>query len=127
MLKKRREHCVCKFCGGKLKFKRIIFSNYEDARIEIFCSNCNRIEFGVEAEIYRSAKFFVEQTDFNYFPELDKNERTKQMNIAKICEIMNWGNMNLGILGKEGFLVDINVNQNFLGKSIVLTDSDLED
>ena len=36
MLKKRTKRCVCKYCGGRLKLRRIIFSDYEDARIEIF-------------------------------------------------------------------------------------------
>lgn len=125
MLKKRRNRCVCKFCGNQLRLKRIIFSNYEEARIEIFCPNCNRIEFGVEPEIYASAKYFVEQTEFNYYQDLDENERTKQMNIAKICEILDWGSLNLGIMNKEGFTVPLNMNENFLGKCIVLTDADL--
>ena len=125
MLKRRRNRCVCKFCGSRLRLKRIIFSNYEDARIEIFCPTCNRIEFGVEPEIYACAKFFVEQTNFNYFLDLDENERTKQMNIAKICEILDWGGLQLGIMNKEGFVVELNLNENFLGKCIVLTDADL--
>lgn len=62
MLKKRTKRCVCKYCGGKLKLRRIIFSEYEDARIEIFCSQCDRIEFGVEPEISRSAEYFVENS-----------------------------------------------------------------
>ena len=56
MLKKRTHRCVCKYCGGKLKLRQIIFSEFEDARTEIFCSDCDRIEFGVEQEIYDSAK-----------------------------------------------------------------------
>ena len=51
MLKERTKRCVCKFCGNKLRLKRIIFSSYEEVRVEIFCEKCNRIEFGVEPEI----------------------------------------------------------------------------
>lgn len=125
MLKRRTKRCVCKFCGGNLRLKRIIFSSYESVRVEIFCEKCNRIEFGVEPEIYLSSKYFVEESKINMFPDLEENERTKQMNIAKICEIMNWGNMNLGLLDKEGFTVPLNINENFLGECITLKEKDL--
>lgn len=62
VLKKRAKRCVCKYCGGELKLRRIIFSSFEDARVEIFCKDCERIEYGVEPQIYQSAKFFVEST-----------------------------------------------------------------
>jgi len=125
MLKKRTKRCVCKYCGGRLKLRRIIFSDYEDARIEIFCNSCDRIEFGVECEIYASAKFFVENTNFNCYPDLDNNERTQQMTIAKVCEIMAWQDQNLGLMNTEGFIVPITINENFVGECITLTDEDL--
>lgn len=127
MLKGRTKRCVCKFCGGKLRLKRIIFSSYEAVRVEIFCESCNRIEFGVEPEIYLSSKHFVEETKINFSSDLEENERTKQMNIAKVCEIMSWGNMNIGILNKEGFTVPLNLNENFLGECITLKEKDLQD
>ena len=40
--------------------KQLVFSEYDDARVEIFCRDCDRIEFGVEPEIYEIAKYFVE-------------------------------------------------------------------
>lgn len=126
MLKKRIKRCVCKYCGGDLQLKRIIFSEYEDARIEIFCKECGRIEFGVEPEVYLSAKFFVEETGFNCYPELDDNKRTKQMTIAKVCEIMSWQDMNLGIMNKNGFSVPLNMNENFLGQCITIKERDLD-
>ncbi len=127
MLKKRTRRCRCKYCGGKLKLKRIIFSDYEDARIEIFCDSCDRIEFGVEPEIYASAKFFVENSAFNCYPDLDNSERTKQMVIAKVCEIMAWHDQNLGIMDENGFTTKINLNQNFVGECITLSEDDLDD
>lgn len=126
MLKKRIKRCVCKYCGGDLHLKRIIFTDYEDARIEIFCENCGRIEFGVEPEIYLSAKFFVEESGFNCFADLDDNERTKQMSIAKVCEIMSWQDLNIGIMDKEGFKVPLDMNENFLGQCITLKERDLD-
>ena len=113
MLKARTKRCVCKYCGGRLKLRRIIFSDYEDARIEIFCRDCDRIEFGVEPEIYASAKFFVENSKFNCYPDLDDNEKTKQMTIAKVCEIMAWENQNIGIMDNEGFNIPLKLNESF--------------
>lgn len=127
MLKKRTRRCRCKYCGGKLKLRRIIFSEYEEGRIEIFCSACNRIEYGVEPEIYASAAFFVENSGFNCFPDLDSNEKTKQMTISKVCEIMAWQNQNLGIMNEDGFCVPLQVNENFVGECITLSDEDLDD
>ena len=127
MLKKRTKRCRCKYCGGKLKLRRIIFSDYEDARIEIFCADCDRIEFGVEPEIYSSAKFFVENSGFNCYPDLDDSERTKQMVIAKVCEIMAWHDQNLGIMNENGFTTKLNMNQSFVGECITLSEDDLED
>lgn len=127
MLKKRTKRCVCKYCGGKLKLRRIIFSDFEDSRIEIFCKDCDRIEFGVEPEIYASAKFFVENSKFNCYPDLDDNEKTKQMTIAKVCEIMAWENQNIGILDGSGFNIPLKLNAGFVGECVTLTEEDLED
>ena len=118
---------MCKYCGGKLKLRRIIFSDFEDSRIEIFCKDCDRIEFGVEPEIYASAKFFVENSKFNCYPDLDDNEKTKQMTIAKVCEIMAWENQNIGILDGSGFNIPLKLNAGFVGECVTLTEEDLED
>ena len=127
MLKRRTKRCVCKYCGGRLKLRRIIFSDYEDARIEIFCKDCDRIEFGVEPEIYASAKYFVENSKFNCYPDLDDNEKTKQMTIAKVCEIMAWENQNIGIMDSNGFNIPLKLNESFVGECVTLTDEDLDD
>ena len=125
MLKRRTKRCVCKYCGGKLKLRRIIFSSYEDARIEIFCESCDRIEFGVEPEIYSSAKYFVENSRFNCYPDMDDNGLTRQMTIAKVAEIMAWENQNLGFLNSSGFRVALDLNENFIGECITLSEDDL--
>jgi len=127
MLKNRTKRCCCKFCGGNLVLKKIVFSQHEDSRVEIFCEDCDRIEFGVEREIYLSAKFFIDETNFNCYPELEENFRSRQMNIAKVCEIMAWENQNIGILDKNGFQVPLKLNENFLGECITLKKEDLQD
>ena len=125
VLKSRSERCVCKYCGGQLRVRQIIFTEYEEARIELFCKGCDRIEYGVEPEIYDNAKYYVEETGFNCFPDLDDNEKTKQMSIAKVCEIMTWENQNIGILAPEGFMVPLNLNQHYVGECLTLSDEDL--
>lgn len=127
MLKQRAKRCVCRSCGNHLSIRRILFSDVDDARVEIFCKHCNRIEFGVEPEIYQSAKYFVEEMGFNYYPDLDQNEKTKRMNIGKVCDIMAWQDKNLGILDKTGFTVPIEVNSNIIGECIVLDDQDIDE
>ena len=125
-LKARTKRCCCKYCGGELEVKRIIYSEYENARIEIFCKNCERVEYGVEKEIYQSAEFFVEEMAFNHYPDLDDNQRRKQMNIAKVCEIMAWENRNMGFLDTDGFTVPVKMNPDVIGNCIVLDDAALE-
>lgn len=127
MLKNRAKRCVCKYCGGELKLRQIIFSELDESRIEIFCKTCNRIEFGVEPEIYHSAKFFVEQTNFNYFQNMDNTDAISQMNVAKAGELMAWVCQNIGILINDGFNIPLEMNENFIGETIILRDSDLED
>ena len=125
LLKERTQRCCCKYCGGQLRVRQIIFTEYEEARIELFCKDCDRIEFGVEPEIYTNAQYFVEETGFNCYPDLDDNEKTKQMTIAKVCEIMTWENQNIGILTPEGFCVPLNMNQHYVGECLTLSDEDL--
>ena len=125
-LKARTKRCCCKYCGGELEVKRIIYSEYENARIEIFCKNCERVEYGVEKEISQSAEFFVEEMAFNHYPDLDDNQRRKQMNIAKVCEIMAWENRNMGFLDTDCFTVPVKMNPDVIGNCIVLDDAALE-
>ena len=126
VLKKRVGRCVCKYCGGELKLRQIIFSRYEDARIECFCKNCNRIEYGVEPEIYSTAKYFVEKTKFNCYQTLDDNARTRQMTIAKICEILMWQNQRIGILTPNGYTIDLKLDENYVEDGVVFSDEDLK-
>ena len=125
LLKDRTKHCVCKYCGGELEVKQIIFYEQREARVELFCTDCDRIEYGVEREIYDSAKYFVNEMEFNHYPDLDENEKTKQMNIAKVCDIISWGSKSMGFLEDDGFVVPVKMNKDLLGKSIVLDEESL--
>ena len=125
-LKARAKRCVCKYCGGALSLKRIIFSDCKDARIEIYCDSCERIEYGIEPPIYRSAQNFVDSLAFNYFADMDQNDRTRRMDVAKVCEIMAWGYKNTGLLDEQGFTVTLPPLKNHaLEKCLILTDDEL--
>ncbi len=125
MLQKRSERCICKYCGGELEVRSIVFNDIVDARTELYCEHCDRIEFGVEKEVYQNAKYFVEEMDYNCFPDLDNTETTRQMSVAKVCDIMNWIITHLGFVNEDGFCVPVNSDRYMLGKNILLTDEDL--
>ena len=125
-LRTRTARCCCRFCGSPLEIRKIIFTGY-DSRIEIFCSECDQIEYGTEPEIYTSAKYFVESMGFNYYTDLDDNEQTKKMNIAKVCDIMAWENKHLGFLNADGFAVPLAINATVLGNVLVLDEDELEE
>ena len=124
-LKGRTKRCCCAYCGGELVLKKITIGSNDNGRIEIFCSNCQRIEFGVEKEIYQAADYYIDSLNFDYYLDLDDSERKERMNRAKVCEIIQWGCKNLGLLQKEGFVSEINIDESLLGKDIVLSECDL--
>lgn len=127
LLKARAKRCVCKYCGGSLELRRITFSDYGEARSELYCSHCGRIEFGTEPEIYASATYFVDHFDFNHYPGLDDNEKTRRMNIAKVCDIMAWNDRNLGLLSEDGYQVPVHLNIEQIGQTVVFEEKDLVD
>lgn len=124
-LKQRATRCCCKYCGQPLTLKRIMFSDVTDARIEIYCEHCERIEYGIEPEIYQSAKNFVENLEFNYYTELDQNEKTHRMNIAKVAEIIAWGYRSSGLLDDTGFKVAITPANRALDQCLIITETEL--
>lgn len=125
-LKWRVKNCRCRYCGAPLRLRRILYGNDPEGRIEIFCTECDRIEYGIEPEIFASAKYFVEEFNFNIFPNNDDSEKTKQMNIAKICDIIAWGCKNMGILNARGFKVPLDLTQTILGEEVIFRDDDLD-
>ncbi len=119
-LKKRKNRCVCKYCGGSLAIKRIMFSDIKDARIELYCDNCERIEYGIEPEIYQSACNFVDNLEVDFYDTLDNNDSKRLMNIAKVCEIMAWGYRNVGLLNADGFTVELDMNNEVWEECMIL-------
>ena len=101
MLKKRVKRCVCKSCGGPLSLRQLDYNDFEDARIEIFCNQCDRLEFGIEPEIYTSAQYYVDEFRINMYPDMGSNQLARRMNIASIADIMSWALQNMGYLTKD--------------------------
>lgn len=126
-LKWRVKNCRCRYCGAPLRLRRILYGNNPQGRVEIFCTECDRIEYGVEPEIYVVSKYFVEEFNFNIFPNNDNSETTTQMNIAKICDIIAWGCKNMGILSARGFDVPLDIKKSILGEDVIFHDDDLSD
>lgn len=106
-LKQRKQHCCCKYCGGLLEIRRVAFSEQDEARVELYCPQCQKIEFGVEREIYAAAEYFVEELEFQCYTDIDNPMLQKQMNIAKAAEIMAWGFTNLGYIDEDGFCYSV--------------------
>ncbi|MED9781305.1 MAG: hypothetical protein UGE23_07915 [Peptococcaceae bacterium] len=106
-LKERAKHCCCRYCGGALHVRQIVFYTQADARIELYCDQCQKIEYGVEKEIYDGAKSLVATTAFNHFPDMEDNEQRLQINIAKVCDLTTWQLKHLGLLTDRGFNVSV--------------------
>ncbi len=49
------------------------------ARLELFCSLCGRINLEQKKEIFQRAGYFVEETGFDYYPDLNQRD-TKEAN-----------------------------------------------
>lgn len=125
-LKHRARRCCCKFCGGSLHLKQMVFNEFDQARVELYCESCEQIEYGVEPEIYRSAVNFVDHLGFNHYPDLDQNDRTRRMNIAKVCEIMAWGYKSTGLLTTEGFQVPVASEDRAQEQCLIVTEDELD-
>ena len=102
----RAKRCVCKSCGGALEAKIIIYNKYGGSGLELYCPVCGKIEYGTEPDIYRLAKGFVYNVEFDYFPEMEPNEDNLKLNIAKMCEILSWHFRKLGLLDSGGVHTD---------------------
>ena len=125
LLEQRVKRCVCRYCGSELVLRRISYGNAEEGRIDIFCPSCNRIEYGVEPEIYRVAQYYVDQVGFDYYYDLDDSLRKQRMNMAKVCEMMEWCCKNIGVLGNVGFYSGVKLDNRMNGTDITLSEREL--
>lgn len=126
-LRNRSNRCICRFCGGKLSMRKITYAAYDEAKIEMYCSHCDRMEYGVEPIIYKMAEYYAEEIQFDYYPEMDESESKHRMNISTLCDIMNWALKNTGLLEESGFTVPIGVNPEILGEASIYSRDELKD
>lgn len=104
----RANRCVCKQCGTRLEAKVMIYNRYGGAGLELYCPHCRKIEYGTEPEIYHIASDFVDNVEFDYFVEMEEGQRRIELNIAKVCEILNW------VYRKTGFLTSTGIHRDAL-------------
>ena len=102
IIRERAERCVCKMCGGPLEPKIIIYNKYGGSGVELYCPNCHKIEYGTEPEIYKLAKDYVEHVEYDYFTEMEEDQRHKQLNVSKVCETLSWAMKRLGVMDRAG-------------------------
>ena len=104
-LKERAKDCCCSYCGGDLAVRRILYQTTAEYRIELYCDNCEKIEYGVPRALYDSAKAAIERLGFNYYPETEEGVTRNQMNIAKLSTLTAWQLRYLGMID-DGRLKD---------------------
>ena len=80
------EDFVCKMCGAKLVEKNLVLGTYRES--VPFCECCGQIETGTSKEIFISAKAYIDKGVFQYFMNMEEDDRCEQLNVAKICEIL---------------------------------------
>lgn len=121
-LRERAKRCCCKYCGGMLEVHKLTYSNCNIARLELVCSLCGRIEFGTEQDIFQRAQYFVAETGFDYYPDLNQSLQKTQMNTAKICEITGWMLKSLNLLQETGFTCEQIVKEGTYGDGYIIED-----
>lgn len=129
LLAERAKRCCCKYCGNPLEVKVISFGRINEANTEIYCPVCDRIEYGVEPEIYRNAVYFVDYIGFRYYDDFGNTEETRRLNIAKVCEIIAWNDTKIGVLDNTGYKITIKTPDEMftdLDGSIVIKGADLD-
>lgn len=121
-LQNRVKRCVCKACGTPLVLRKLTYGKIEEGRVEIFCPSCNKIEYGVEPEVYKVAKYYVEVMNWDYYSDLEASDRKTRMNVSKAAEIINWAMDALGMVNEYGFSHPVMIRQELLGEELLLND-----
>lgn len=122
-LRQRAARCRCRYCGNPLTLRKITYAAYDEAKIELYCEHCDRIESGVEPEIYKIAAYYVDEMKYDHYPNLDNSVRKRRMNIALVCDILSWGFKNSGLLVKDGFNVPLQLDEDLMGEAFTISDS----
>ena len=68
----------------------------------------------------------MDEVGFDYYGDLDDSLRKERMNMAKVCEIMQWCCKNLSLLDDDGFREDVNMDDILSGKDLLLSEEYLK-
>ncbi len=117
-LLERSKRCVCKHCGSALEVRMVIFCQYGGQGLELYCPACERLEYGIDPEVYQLAKEFVENYEFNYYLDMAEGERNKQLNIAKVGEIIGWLLNRLALYDENGLQKELIIKSALAGNSL---------
>lgn len=124
-LKRRTKTCCCRYCGGELHVRQLFFQTDASSRVELYCDSCEKIEYGVEKEIYAAAEAYVDSTGFNAFPEASEGERRRQMNISRVVNGSSWVMRWLGLTDDAGFVVPVEPGGSSLESTTTVDDGNL--
>ena len=109
-----------------MSLRKITYAAYDEAKIEVYCDSCERIEYGTEPIIYKMAEYYADEIKFDYYPQLDESVIKRRMNVALISEIIAWGFKNAGLLDDDGFTVDLMVNPEIIGEVSIFAAEELD-
>lgn len=126
-LKERAKDCCCSYCGGDLAVRRILYQTTAEYRIELYCDNCEKIEYGVPRALYDSAKAAIERLGFNYYPETQEGVTRNQMNIAKLSMLTVWQLRYLGMADDERLKAGAEGSAQSMDASTVVSEDDLDE
>ena len=110
-MRSRARRCVCSYCGGQLELREIVYSNCETARTEIFCSECGRMDWGCEPEVYSIAESYLRRNRFDSNKDMAASLLKDEMNRAELTKFLTWSLETLGVVGEDGFACNIELDQ----------------
>lgn len=126
-LKERSKDCCCSYCGGDLAVRRILYQTTAEYRIELYCDNCEKIEYGVPRALYDSAKAAIERLGFNYYPETEEGVTRNQMNIAKLSTLTAWQLRYLGMIDDERLKDAAEGSTQSMDTNTIVSEDDLDE
>lgn len=126
-LKERSKDCCCSYCGGDLAVRRILYQTTAEYRIELYCDNCEKIEYGVPRALYDSAKAAIERLGFNYYPETQEGVTRNQMNIAKLSQLTAWQLRYLGMIDDDRLKEGTEGSAQSMDANTIVSEEDLDE
>lgn len=126
-LKERAKDCCCSYCGDDLAVRRILYQTTAEYRIELYCDNCEKIEYGVPRALYDSAKAAIERLGFNYYPETEEGVTRNQMNIAKLSTLTAWQLRYLGMIDDERLKDAAEGSTQSMDTNTIVSEDDLDE